>query len=551
MKKFLLLYFLTSIVAMTEAQYAIQVVYQHSFSKHQIDSILTTQGVPTTLFTTAYGVRTYKIIYHTVAADSSPTTASGLMIVPQGTPCRVPILSYQHNEITRKSDAPSRYRNEWYVGLAASSIGFITVLPDYLGLGDGPGLHPFLHLQSEATAVIDMIRAAKEVVDTTGAQPNSQLFLGGYSEGGYATMAAHQYIQTYLDTVMHVTASAAIAGYYDMSGSMVKQILSDSIYNQPYNLPYLLFGYNSVYHYYTADSDMLVYPYAGTLYPLFNGSKAGYQINAQMPNVPKHIMRQDQLDSIKNDTTNFFRLLLKKNDAYNWSPTSPLHLFFCNADEIVPYQNTLTAYQHFVQNGSTMVDTLNAGASNDHFFCAQFSVLITIQIFNGIRPQPISSSVAIQNDSSLNAPDGSAIVVPSLGLPPYKIAWSNGDTTATISHLAAGTYYVTITDQSMCTHTDSAVVRHVISNSINDYVLDHIRCYPNPTKGIITIENNNMGEKLEQIELLDIDGKILYSYKMQEANNTKLYFNEEANGVYLLHIKSQSGKELRRKIVLL
>ena len=551
MKKILLLCLTLLAIASIKAQFISQVIYQRSYTKPQIDSILTSQGVPAGIFTTTYGVRTYKLIYHTVAADSSPTTASGLLIVPQGAPCKIPILSYQHNEITRKSDAPSRYKQEWYVGLAAASIGFISVLPDYLGLGDGQGLHPFLHLQSQATATIDMIRAAKEIVDTTGAQPNSQLFLGGYSEGGYATMAAHQYIQTYLGGQLHVTASAAIAGYYDMSGTMVQQIISDSIYTQPYYLPYLLFGYNSVYHYYTADSDMLVYPYDSTLHPLFNGTKSISTINAQMPNVPKHIMHQDQIDSIKNDSTNFLRVLLKKNDAYNWSPTSPLHLFFCNADEQVPYQNTVAAYQHFVQNGSTMVDTINAGPSYTHYLCAEFSVLIAIQLFTGLRSQPITSTIHISNDTSATNPCGSAIVLPSLGMPPYTVHWSNGDTTTTTSHLSAGTYYVTITDQSLCTHTDSAIVHTVTANGINDYNLDHIRSYPNPTNGMVIIENNNTDEKLEQIELLDINGKALNTYMVYEGNTTKLYFDEEAKGVYLLHVKAQSGKELHRKIVLL
>ena len=37
-------------------------------------------------------------------------------------------------------------------------------MPDYLGMGESPGLHPYVHGESEATATLDMIRAAREFI---------------------------------------------------------------------------------------------------------------------------------------------------------------------------------------------------------------------------------------------------------------------------------------------------------------------------------------------------------------------------------------------------
>jgi hypothetical protein len=544
-----LLILVLSLSISLSAQHAAQVTYQHSFTKTQVDSILRSVGLPGGIFTTNYGVKTYKVIYNTYDADSVPTTASGLMVVPQGTPCKRPLFSYQHNNIIRKQDAPSFYRNEWFVGLAAASIGFVTVLPDYLGLGSGPGFHPYLHLQTEATAVIDMIRAAKEVVDTTGASVNKKLFLGGLSEGAYASLAAHQYIQTYLDSSMHVTATGAISGYYDMSGTMVNMMLSDSNYVDPSYLPYLLTGYNSVYHFYNQDSDIYVHPYDSILPPLFNGQNRNYQINAYMPSVPKHILRQDQIDSLQNDSTNFIRMLLKKNDAYNWSPTSPIKLFYCPSDAEVPYQNSIAAYTHFAQNGSTMVDTLNVGSTLDHNLCTQFSLLAVVNLFTSYVGQPLSISVAISNDTSTTQHSGTGTVTPTDGDAPYTIRWSTGDSTATIQHLAAGKYYVTVTDMSGCTKTDSIVVRQVAG--IEELTLSNIKVYPNPAQGVLVVENQNATEKLDIIELLDINGQAIRSYPIADGNTTKLYFDDTARGIYLLHLRSHSGKELRQKVVLM
>ena len=53
-------------------------------------------------------------------------------------------------------------------------------MPDYIGMGDSPGFHPYVHAKSEATASIDMVRAAREYLSTTNFVDNNELFLTGY-----------------------------------------------------------------------------------------------------------------------------------------------------------------------------------------------------------------------------------------------------------------------------------------------------------------------------------------------------------------------------------
>ena len=54
--------------------------------------------------------------------------------------------------------------------------------------------------------------------------------------------------------------------------------------------------------------------------------------------------------------------------------------------------------------------------------------------------------------------DGIAAVTVSGGTSPYSYLWSNGDTTAVITDLAPGTYYVTVTDDNGCVGNLSAVI---------------------------------------------------------------------------------------------
>jgi hypothetical protein len=100
------------------------------------------------------------------------------------------VLSYQHGTIFQDSDAPSSFLTsaEGLAGAVFAAIGFIAVLPDYIGYGDSTALlHPYVHAATLASATVDMNRAARVFFKEPGinAVTNGQLFLAGYSEGGY------------------------------------------------------------------------------------------------------------------------------------------------------------------------------------------------------------------------------------------------------------------------------------------------------------------------------------------------------------------------------
>ena len=64
--------------------------------------------------------------------------------------------------------------------------------------------------------------------------------------------------------------------------------------------------------------------------------------------------------------------------------------------------------------------------------------------------QPIAGMLACEASgtevSCYDGSDGTATVTPIGGMAPYSYSWSNGDTTQSITGLAAGTYTVTVTD---------------------------------------------------------------------------------------------------------
>ncbi|GAB5539265.1 MAG: hypothetical protein Salg2KO_13680 [Salibacteraceae bacterium] len=99
-------------------------------------------------------------------------------------------------------------------------------------------------------------------------------------------------------------------------------------------------------------------------------------------------------------------------------------------------------------NGASAVGvwTLRAGDTGigDPLCVESYSVTIT-------KDTTLSSSITAQTNVSCNGGNNGSITAQGTnGTAPYSYTWSNGDTTATINNLTAGTYTVTVTDSNNC-----------------------------------------------------------------------------------------------------
>lgn len=145
----------------------------------------------------AYAVTSYRIEYLTTDADGQSVRASGLVSVPvKPSGATSPVLSYQHGTIFHDAEAPSNHAVASEVAVVLASLGYIVVAPDYVGYGVSKGTpHPYLLSSPSAAAAVDLLTAAKTWRAHQQVPDNGQLFLTGYSEGGYVTLAAHRAMQ--------------------------------------------------------------------------------------------------------------------------------------------------------------------------------------------------------------------------------------------------------------------------------------------------------------------------------------------------------------------
>ncbi|HVV70016.1 MAG TPA: lipase family protein, partial [Verrucomicrobiae bacterium] len=364
----------------------ISATYSNTVPTNVIAFLAAAEGVP---ITPQYAVRLYKLDYETITPLGARTVASGVLLLPDGESQPLPLVSYQHGTITQTNQAPSSMNlaGEVSIGIAFATTGYAAAVPDYLGLGDSPGFQPYLHARSEATACVDMLRAARAFCASNGVALSDKLFLCGYSQGGHATLALLRELERYHTNEFSVTACAPMEGPYDLSGVTTSNLLSGVPQPNPYYFLYLLGAYQDIYHFAPSLGDLFVPPYDSTLPPLLGGNVTSDAINAAMPanHIPSDVLKPEFLSAFRLNPRHPLRLALQDNDLYRWTPRSSLRLFHCAADQDVLLANAEVAVEAFQQAGANQVQLIDPLPTGDHSSCVLPSFVQVKEWFDSLR----------------------------------------------------------------------------------------------------------------------------------------------------------------------
>ncbi len=356
------------------------------FNSTQLDFLLSVAGV--SQLKAVFDISIYKMVYLTVDLMGEETIASGTVAFPTNGGGDLPLVSYQHSVVYRKSDAPSRFNLtdiETLVGPVFGSSGFFAVSPDYLGLGDSPGFHPFTLAEPTATAVVDALRAARHLAVEFNVTLNNQVFLMGYSQGGYSTMAAQRAIEEFHSDEFSLTATAPMAGPYDLAETMLDVFLSDQNYIFPSALPYFILAYNEATPFFGDPAEIFLEPYLTDAISLFDGTHSGAEIDSFLPLIPKEMLREEFLDQIRNNPDHPFRKAFRENTLLDWVPQTPMRMFHCASDEAMPIENAHKALESFKAAGADSVELIDPASFLGHVDCSLPSVIGALEWFVSLR----------------------------------------------------------------------------------------------------------------------------------------------------------------------
>lgn len=349
-----------------------------------------------------YGVKLYKVLYETPDIHGVLDTASGLFVVPDVTANTYPLLCYQHGTVSGRTDVPSNLEGGSALAIVFGSMGYFTSAADYLGLGEARGIHPYVHADTEASAAIDMMYAARQFAALNDVLLNDQVFITGYSQGGHAAMAAHRELEANFTNDFTVTAAAPMSGPYSISEKMTEFTLGDDPYFFVAYLASVALSYNEAYGTLYENLDEFFKPqFAGHIQSYANEEINLFtlnflligQLNLLGGSFPKLMLQDSILESLLNDPTHPASVALAANDVYDWTPQAPTRLYYCDADDQVFFENSTLAEEVMNANGASDLEAISVGASLDHGGCVDPAVTATIDFFAGF--QQITTNVSV------------------------------------------------------------------------------------------------------------------------------------------------------------
>lgn len=287
-----------------------------------------------------YDVLAYRLEYTTSDVNGQPIRASGLVGVPaKAAGAASPVLSYQHGTIFRDSEAPSNNAVASEVALVMASVGYIVLAPDYVGYGASKGApHPYLLSGPSAAAVVDFLTAAQTWRRQQGVADNGQLFMTGYSEGGYVTLAAHRALQwgnsPHLQNLRQVVVGAG-----------------------PYNVQATMDGLVDVVRQENKVVGALINP--GFLRYLGGSAQREVRralLKALLPNDADVVIDATFIDNfLSDDVPNLNRL----SNVHQWRPTLPVRFYHGKDDRTVPYASAASTVQAMQAQGAGDLVSLN------------------------------------------------------------------------------------------------------------------------------------------------------------------------------------------------
>jgi hypothetical protein len=182
------------------------------------------------------------------------------------------------------------------------------------------------------------------------------------------------------------------------------------------------------------------------------------------------------------------------------------------ADTII--MNSSITYGVYVQNTGTQT------------FNGSFTVYMGVEDTAALFPNLVDS---VMVTTSLLAGD-TALVTITHNVDPLKFV--DGNNTVVIWPAAPG--YQT-------TDTIFKDVYVIEFNAMDEMALIDLNLYPNPVNGILFIKGNF---ELESVRIMSLDGREILS-----AKNKQIDLSNFATGIYVVEVKAENGKVMRKKIL--
>ncbi|MEV6715617.1 lipase family protein [Lentzea sp. NPDC051208] len=317
-----------------------------------------------------FAVDAKRITYRTVDAFGKPTTASALIALPRNGDRTPRQATWLHGTTGyRGSVASVADGNDRAATYLFAAAGYLTTAPDYLGLGTGPGHHPYVDAPSTVTASVDALRATREFAARRGLRPDPRVMITGHSQGGHAAMALGRALHRGADPRLEVGALAPIGGPFKPS-LLVARAMNDEIANGVAYMAYWTVAWNRLHHLYEDPAEAFRDP---SVEALFDGDHRNEDIFRHLPATMAELLTESYLERVKHPT-GVLRAKLREADGYcDWRPAVPVTIYSSAGDRDTLLETSAHCDQRLKRHHarSTLVDL---GADVNHGRAAKLAL---------------------------------------------------------------------------------------------------------------------------------------------------------------------------------
>lgn len=320
-------------------------------------------GVAVTYSPAKNAVRLYRVTYASVIPErgNKPTVATGLIAIPDTSDTAFPMVSYQHGTVYGKQEVPSFAEQSPETQLMLAQFagqGYILIGADYFGLGLSQEQEGYMVKGSHQQASYDMLVASRAVLAHLKLV-TTKLFLAGWSQGGFVTMALLEKLESAgVPVNSAATASAPVDVFVALNGFLNFPRKIDASW---VNTLFILssFAFENYYGMPGLARSLINDDY----YEISRKAYEKQPVNAaDIPTDLHKLIRADYFN------TQFFAAsaygkLVAASQAYRWIVQTPVRNYYGESDEAISIglgQMAMT-YQHAIGSGNDRVDAISTG----------------------------------------------------------------------------------------------------------------------------------------------------------------------------------------------
>lgn len=561
MKKIILLVFISWFSNNLSGQYRSQIIdFQHEATWTTTDlNNMIAAALPApfdnpvlvdALVQPVYDIDIYKAIYWTIDENGTFVKASGSIIAPQipNTNCDLPVTLYAHGTVFDRDMVPSNQSGaggiEFFFGPFFASTGYLTVMPDYIGLGVGNGLHKFVNAEEEAHASVDLMLFAKRKWQSD----NPYLYVTGYSQGGHAAAAAAREIfndHTNSANPLKVIALAPGAGPYAIS-SFQYDFLFDP--NKPYG-EYVLYTIQSAIlsNPNTFGGSNFLSPWYNFLYNFHFGNQTG-NVN-WVPDNWQNMFLPGLLNTVNSNSNHPLRQYLKQQDVFDWNNPWKTKIIYHPNDQLVDPLSSIK-FHNASSGNSILCDLTNnplsalfeTGQPDDDFHATQAPVaMLEARTFFFQNPTDYTLNCGIQTAFRKHASDYSLLEIERiLSEQDFRLSEFSGDE-IDFEELLQDEFYVLEVDltkkveRSLYSFSDENTFITAAKNIVNKNA--DFEVYPNPATDAIFVKSSHAVNK---ITITTLTGQTV-SAQIIGDNQNRIAVSDLSPGMYIIHSYDNNG----------